>query len=255
MTSATEAAAEPIAANSPGGRLRVSRIAAVPTSEVEATRVRPDAKAEARRHALNVAVAIVLLVLLSPLMLLIAIAIKLTSPGPVIFKQTRVGLDRRRKGVDDDNPRRLVDYGGRLFTMYKFRTMTADQNSNLQIWAKPNDARVTRLGRVLRSLRLDELPQLVNVVRGDMNIVGPRPEQPNIFLTLRDSVNHYQDRQRVLPGITGWAQINHHYDRCVDDVRKKVEYDLEYIRRSSITEDVRILVQTVPVMVFKKGSL
>lgn len=255
MTSATEAAAESIAARQ-SGRLRVPRIAAVPSPELpEASRARPDAKAEAQRHALNVAVALVLFVILLPVMLLIAAAIRLTSPGPVIYKQIRVGIDRRRKDVSDDNPRRLVDYGGRLFTMYKFRTMTADPDASLQIWAKPNDSRVTGLGRVLRSLRLDELPQLINVIRGDMNIVGPRPEQPNIFLTLRDEVNHYQDRQRVLPGITGWAQINHHYDRCVDDVRKKVEYDLEYIRRSSIAEDARILAQTLPVMMFKKGAL
>lgn len=256
MTSATEAAAESIGSKNRGGRLRIPRMAAAPTREfLAAIEAGPDARAEKQRHALNVIIALGLFVLLLPLMALIALAIKLTSPGPVIYKQTRVGLDRRRGETVGSDPRRLVDYGGRLFTMYKFRTMTADPNANLQIWAKPNDARVTRLGRVLRSLRLDELPQLINVIRGDMNIVGPRPEQPNIFLTLRDSVNRYQERQQVLPGITGWAQINQHYDRCIDDVRRKVEYDLEYIKRSSIAEDIRILLQTLPVMVFKKGAL
>jgi lipopolysaccharide/colanic/teichoic acid biosynthesis glycosyltransferase len=113
---------------------------------------------------------------------------------------------------------------------------------------------VTPVGRVLRKYRLDELPQLFNVLKGDMNIVGPRPEQPEIFMKLRDEVERYGDRQRVLPGITGLAQINLHYDMSVDDVRKKVKFDLEYAARQSALEDLRTMVRTVPVVLFRRGG-
>jgi lipopolysaccharide/colanic/teichoic acid biosynthesis glycosyltransferase len=113
---------------------------------------------------------------------------------------------------------------------------------------------VTAIGRVLRKYRLDELPQLWNVLRGDMNIVGPRPEQPSIFLNLRGVIDGYENRQRVRPGITGWAQVNHSYDQCLEDVRRKVSLDLEYIARQSFTEDLKIMALTVPVMVFRKGA-
>ncbi|HUF64541.1 MAG TPA: sugar transferase [Gemmatimonadaceae bacterium] len=206
---------------------------------------------DAGRRSLNVAVAAIALILLAPVMSLIALAIKLTSPGPIIFSQARVGLDRRRPGTLDG--RRKMDYGGRLFTMYKFRTMRETDASH-QVWARPNDDRVTPIGHILRKYRLDELPQLWNVLKGDMNVVGPRPEQPTIFAQLRDKVQHYPIRQRMLPGITGWAQVNQPYDRCIDDVRNKVRYDLQYLEKSSVTEDLKILALTVPVMVMKKGA-
>ena len=138
--------------------------------------------------------------------------------------------DRRsigRRGGD----RRAVDVGGRAFTMYKFRTMTVNAETNGAVWATKNDARVTPIGGVLRGTRLDEIPQLVNVLKGDMNIVGPRPERPSIFMQLRKEIDRYQMRQRAKPGITGWAQINQNYDTSIDDVRRKVEYDLAYIER------------------------
>jgi lipopolysaccharide/colanic/teichoic acid biosynthesis glycosyltransferase len=205
------------------------------------------------RRVLNVLVALVGIVLALPLMILIALAIMLTSPGPVIFKQTRVGLDRRTPGVPAGNWRRGVDHGGRLFTLYKFRTMRAD-SGRAQIWASPDDPRVTRVGHFLRKYRLDELPQLFNVLKGDMNVVGPRPEQPAIFAELRDEIGRYPIRQRVLPGITGWAQVNQHYDRSIEDVRSKVELDLEYIRKQSVAEDLKILARTVPTVMFGKGA-
>jgi len=207
------------------------------------------------RRAVNVALALVGLIVFAPVMLIIALLIRLSSPGPIIYKQTRVGLDRRRGGTEVAEWRRRVNYGGKLFTIYKFRTMRADPESSLQTWAQPNDSRVTPIGRILRRYRLDELPQLVNVLLGDMNIVGPRPEQPKIFMELREQVPEYPRRQRVLPGITGWAQINHHYDQSLEDVKKKVQYDLEYLANESVLFDLRILLQTVPVMVFKKGSV
>jgi len=201
-----------------------------------------------------VTVAALALLALAPVMMLIALAIKLTSPGPVIYSQTRVGLDRRRPVDISHQGRRKLDLGGRPFTIYKFRTMRADPSASLQVWAAPNDSRVTKIGRLLRNTRLDELPQLFNVLRGDMNIVGPRPEQPNIFMSLRQQISRYPERQRVLPGITGWAQVNQQYDTCLDDVRSKVAFDLEYIRDRSALGDLKILLRTIPVMFFRRGA-
>ena len=207
------------------------------------------------RRVLNIVVAIAGLVLAAPVMLVVAVLVKLTSPGPVLYRQVRVGQDRRNPRLPVGNHRRAIDYGGVPFTIYKFRTMAAASSRNeRQVWAARNDDRVTGLGKVLRKYRLDELPQLFNVLRGDMNIVGPRPEQPTIFANLRGQVNGYALRQRVRPGITGWAQINHHYDTSIEDVRRKVALDLEYIARQSFAEDLRIMLRTAPVLVFKKGG-
>lgn len=204
------------------------------------------------RRLVNIVAAAVGIVLTLPLMLLIAALIKLTSRGPVLFTQVRVGLDRRGLSGAGGNTRRHTDLGGTQFQIYKFRTMRPAQ-SGKQVWAQPDDARITPIGRVLRKLRLDELPQLFNVLRGDMNIVGPRPEQPAIFVYLREQIEGYSRRQRVRPGITGWAQINQGYDTSLDDVRRKVRYDLEYIRRQSPLEDLRIMCRTIPVMLLRRG--
>jgi lipopolysaccharide/colanic/teichoic acid biosynthesis glycosyltransferase len=196
------------------------------------------------------------LVLTLPVMLVIAALIKLTSRGPVLFAQQRVGLDRRALSRIGGNSRRRMDLGGAQFTMYKFRTMYVNTDtSGRQVWASSDDERITPVGRVLRKFRLDELPQLLNVLQGDMNIVGPRPEQPAIFVYLREQIEGYQRRQRVRPGITGWAQVNQGYDTSVDDVRRKVRYDLEYISGQSTLEDLRIMMRTVPVMLFRRGAL
>src|SRR5690625_334834 len=202
---------------------------------------------------LNLIVAIVGLLLTIPLMIMIAILIKLTSRGPIFFTQPRVGLDSRRSPPRDTNHRRSVDQGGRIFKIYKFRTMT-ESGPMRQVWASPDDPRITPLGRVLRRYRLDELPQLINVIRGEMNVVGPRPEQPEIFHELRSQIDGYILRQRVLPGITGWAQINLHYDRSIEDVERKLQYDLEYLARRSWREDLRIMARTLPVMIFRRGG-
>lgn len=212
------------------------------------------AGAESARRALNVGVAGLGLVLTAPFLLLIGALIKLTSRGPVFYAQTRVGLDRRALPPTSGNGRRAGDVGGKPFTIYKFRTMRAARNDTEQVWAQPDDPRVTPLGRVLRQYRLDELPQLLNVLRGDMNVVGPRPEQPTIFADLREQIDGYAWRQRVRPGITGWAQINLHYDTSVESVRKKVAYDLEYVARQSLLEDLRIMLRTIPVVIFKRGA-
>ena len=216
---------------------------------------------ELLRRWLSVSVAAIGLLLAAPLMAAIAFGIKLTSRGPVFFKQTRIGLDRRGGKHSLDNSRRGTDCGGKPFMIYKFRTMSSNGNGHSssghgsqQVWAQPNDPRVTRIGRLLRLYRLDELPQLLNVLIGDMDVVGPRPEQPAIFARLRTQIERYQERQRVRPGITGWAQINLKYDTSVESVRTKVSYDLEYVERQSVFEDLRIMLRTFPVVVFKRGA-
>jgi lipopolysaccharide/colanic/teichoic acid biosynthesis glycosyltransferase len=151
--------------------------------------------------------------------------------------------------------RRWEDIGGNPFRIYKFRSMCVGAECGSgAVWATRLDARVTPVGRVLRKFRLDELPQLLNVLRGEMNIVGPRPERPSIFCRLRTEIPDYSLRQRALPGITGWAQIKHRYDCCVDDVKKKVYFDLEYLRCKSLWRDITIMVKTIPVMIFRKGG-
>lgn len=203
-------------------------------------------------RVLNVVVASLAIVLSAPLMLVIAALVKLSSPGPVFFVQARVGIDRRfDRGSGASNHRRSDDRGGRIFTIYKFRTMR--QTSLIkQIWSVEDDPRVTRIGAFLRAARLDELPQFFNVLKGDMNLVGPRPEQPEIFAELREELHGYGKRQKVLPGITGLAQVNAGYDTDLEGVRRKVDLDLQYIRKRSAVEDLMIMAKTVPVMVFRK---
>lgn len=206
------------------------------------------------RRLLNVVVAAAAILFTWPLWILIAAVVKLTSRGPIFHTQTRVGLDRRSQSGPVD-ARRGQDLGGKPFTIFKFRTMHNDAEGRTgATWATKADPRVTLVGRFLRQYRLDELPQLVNVLKGDMNVVGPRPERPTIFVQLRTEIGAYQDRQRVRPGITGLAQISQEYDSNLDDVRRKVRFDLEYISRQSALQDFLIMVTTVPVMLFRKGS-
>jgi lipopolysaccharide/colanic/teichoic acid biosynthesis glycosyltransferase len=215
----------------------------------------PPPRSDGARRLLNVVVAVVGLVVTFPLWALIGIAIKLTSRGPIFYDQTRVGLDKRGTGIRNNDPRRKQDLGGRPFRIYKFRTMRVDaEHGTGAVWAARNDGRVTAVGRVLRQYRLDELPQLINVLKGDMNVVGPRPERPAIVANLRESIPHYQARQRVRPGITGHAQVNLQYDSSVEDVQRKLGYDLEYITRQGFWADLRIMAQTLPVMLFRRGS-
>jgi len=214
-----------------------------------------DAEQDKPRARINFVIALTALTLLAPLMLLIALAIKLTSKGPIIYSQPRVGLDRRRDVTSLSNYRRVQDLGGMPFRIYKFRTMTADaERDSGAVWAGKDDARVTWVGRTLRKARLDELPQFFNVLMGEMSIVGPRPERPAIFANLKSQVHNYQVRQRTLPGITGLAQISQSYDTSIDDVRSKVEHDLRYIKQQSIKEDFRIMLKTIPVVLFRRGG-
>jgi lipopolysaccharide/colanic/teichoic acid biosynthesis glycosyltransferase len=207
------------------------------------------------RRTVNLILALVALLVLLPVMLLVGLMVRLTSRGPVLYTQIRVGFDRRGAVAAAQNHRRERDLGGQPFTIYKFRTMRVDaEHQSGAVWAQQRDPRVTSIGRLLRQYRLDELPQLLNVLKGEMNIVGPRPERPTIFAELREHIAEYPLRQRAKPGITGLAQINHHYDRSLDDVRTKVNYDLEYIRRQSVAEDFRIMFKTVPVILLRRGG-
>ena len=204
---------------------------------------------------MNLAIALTALVLLSPLLFVFALIVKFTSPGPIFYSQPRVGIDRRRSGASANYDRRGRDLGGRPFMIYKFRTMRINAEAPTgAVWATKGDARVTAIGGFMRKYRIDEIPQLVNVIRGEMNIVGPRPERPSIFSSLCDDIAEYPLRQRTKPGITGWAQVNQGYDTNLDDVRNKVRYDLEYLSRQGIAEDLRIMAKTLPVMILRKGG-
>jgi lipopolysaccharide/colanic/teichoic acid biosynthesis glycosyltransferase len=215
----------------------------------------PRPRSERAERVVNAGLAVLLLVVLLPIMLLVALLVWLSSPGPVFYTQTRVGMDRRWRERDRYDERRRSDLGGAPFTILKFRTMCVDaERGTGEVWAAQNDPRITAVGRQLRRLRLDELPQLVNVLRGEMNLVGPRPERPGIFAELRRGITDYPKRQRAKPGITGLAQINQSYDSCLDDVARKVPLDLEYLARQGVREDLRILFLTVPVVLFRRGG-
>lgn len=208
-------------------------------------------------RAINVMAATLLLVVSFPLCVVVAALIKLTSRGPVFYRQTRIGLDRRivlPPGSPPD-PRRKQDLGGRPFSIIKFRTMRVDAEAGSgEVWATQGDSRVTPIGKVLRQLRIDEIPQVINILRGEMNLVGPRPERPKLFADLRSKIAGYQLRQRVRPGITGLAQISLSYDSSIDDVRCKLKLDLTYIANWSLWTDIKIMLETAPVILFRRGG-
>jgi exopolysaccharide biosynthesis polyprenyl glycosylphosphotransferase len=177
------------------------------------------------------------LVLVLPAMLLVAVLVRLTSAGPVLFRQTRVGLH--------DVP----------FTLYKFRSMYVDAEATTgAVWATKGDPRITPLGRWLRLLRLDELPQLFNVLRGEMSIVGPRPERPEFVHTLNEQIPFYRQRHCVKPGITGWAQVSYKYGNTIEDTITKLEYDLYYIKNMSVALDAYIVFHTMKTMLLFRGA-
>jgi sugar transferase (PEP-CTERM system associated) len=188
------------------------------------------------KRGLDVAFAGIGLAIALPIMLVAAIAIRLDSPGPVFYRQERVGE------------------AGRLFTLCKFRSMRTNAERGTPLWAKERDDRVTRVGRFLRMVRLDELPQLWNVLLGDMSFVGPRPERPYFVDQLATAIPYYPERHSVKPGITGWAQVKYRYGASVDDAKEKLRYDLYYIKHLSIVFDLTIVVDTVKVILSGKGA-
>lgn len=187
--------------------------------------------------AISRAISLVCLILSLPLILLIAIAIKMSSPGPVLYRQERVG----RNGV--------------VFTCYKVRTMKTDAEADTgAAWAGDDDPRVTPLGRILRKARLDEIPQLWNVVKGDMALVGPRPERPEFVQWLSKTIPYYALRHAIRPGITGWAQVNYKYGNTVEDAKEKLKYDLFYIKNMSFGLDLTTLLYTTKVVFLGRGA-
>jgi len=189
------------------------------------------------KRTFDLLVAAVLLVLTLPLTLATALVIRLESPGLVIYRQERVGR------------------GGRTFTCLKFRSMQADAEADGKPrWAGANDERVTRVGRFFRKTRIDELPQLINVLRGEMSFVGPRPERPQFVNELKQTIPYYDLRHSVKPGITGWAQVRYTYGASVEDARKKLQFDLYYVKNHSLFLDLLILVETVRVVLFREGA-
>jgi len=180
--------------------------------------------------------AVVGLVAASPFFVLVPILIKLTSRGPVLFRQVRVGQN------------------GREFVLMKFRTMRVDAEKDGPVWAKEKDDRITPVGRFLRKTRLDELPQLINVLQGDMSFVGPRPERPVFVNKLKDTIPYYSQRHAVKPGITGWAQVKYKYGSTVQDAAEKLMYDLYYIKHYSIFLDVYIVFETIRSVLIGKGA-
>jgi sugar transferase (PEP-CTERM system associated) len=188
------------------------------------------------RRLLDVVLSAVGLLLALPLMALTALAIKLDSPGPILYRQERMGQRNTR------------------FTIMKFRSMRVDAEPGGAVWAEENDPRVTRVGRVIRKLRIDELPQFVNIIRGEMNFIGPRPERPEFVAQLEREIPYYSQRHLVKPGLTGWAQIRYPYSASVEDAIQKLQYDLYYIKNQSMLLDAIILFETARIVLFGRGA-
>ncbi len=204
--------------------------------------------------------AVIVLVLLVPLFAAIGLAIMLEPPrGSIVFRQLRVGVDRRSAQNDavcaSDPERRTKPGNGRPFWIWKFRTMIPNAEANTgPVWAAERDHRITRVGRVLRHLRLDELPQLINVAGGEMRLIGPRPERPEFVSQLASEIPDYTRRLAIAPGITGLAQVERTYDASVEDVRKKLRYDVFYANNRSWLMDFKILVKTIEVVARRRGA-
>lgn len=229
-----------------------------------------DGWTRAGKRVMDIAIAGSMLILLAPVLGVVALLVKFTSPGPVIFRQVRVGLNLRTKPRDrrtrnesfpegDDRrantDRRGEQAYGRPFVMYKFRTMRTDAEKNGAQFAVKGDARVTSIGWFLRRTRLDELPQLWNILKGDMSFVGPRPERPEFIESLSKEIPGYLYRLGLKPGLTGLAQVVNGYDNNIESFRRKVAFDLLYLQNCSLWNDLKIVVRTVSVVITGKGAL
>ena len=222
----------------------------------------------------DIVVSVIMLICLAPVLLAVALAVRLTSRGPVVFRQTRVGLNLRTKhqkksdrrlsnrvqppeSVDrrSGSDRRHEDNYGKPFTLYKFRTMRTDAEKNGAQFATKGDPRVTSIGRFLRKTRLDELPQLWNVLKGEMSLVGPRPERPEFIEKLTDEIPDYLNRLGLKPGLTGPAQVINGYDNNIESFKRKVALDLLYLQNCCLWNDVKILFRTIRVVLTGSGAL
>lgn len=189
------------------------------------------------KRGFDIVVSFIFLILFMPLMIATALAIRVEGPGRILHRQERVGLE------------------GRPFVLIKFRSMVENaERDGIPQWAATGDSRVTTVGALIRKLRIDELPQLLNVLKGDMSFVGPRPERPYFVKELSEELPYYEERHRVKPGITGWAQLNYDYGSSIEDARHKLEYDLYYVKKYSVLLDITIVLQTVRVIIWPSGA-
>ena len=212
-------------------------IDATPSLDISASAARMNQPAAVlTKRIFDVVLSLGLLAFFAPLLAVTALAIKVTSPGPVLYRQRRIGL------------------GGREFEVFKFRSMVANAETDGPQYAAVNDRRITPVGRVIRKFRIDEIPQAINVLRGEMSFVGPRPERPEFVRELETQIPLYQCRHLVKPGITGWAQVKYEYAASVEGARNKLRFDLYYIRHFSPLLDLVIVVMTIRVALFGLGG-
>jgi len=216
------------------GQARTNQLYGIPLVEIN-PQLMPVWERKIKR-LMDIIFSSIILVVTLPVSLIVALAIKLDSKGPVFYKQIRVGKDNKQ------------------FKIYKFRSMYQDAEKHTgPVWSSKDDPRITRVGKIIRKFRLDEIPQFINVLRGDMSLVGPRPERPYFVERLSNEIPLYKRRLKVKPGITGWAQVKHKYDESIEDVKKKLQYDLYYIENISLRMDLKILFRTIFVVLFGKG--
>ena len=216
------------------GQAKTAQIYGIPLIDIM-PQLMPEWEKKLKR-LLDIFVSLLILIVTSPVCVVSAIAIKLDSEGPILFKQERCGLS------------------GKIFKILKFRSMKKDaEKSTGPIWSQKNDPRITRIGKIIRKIRIDEIPQFINVLKGEMSIVGPRPERPYFVEKLSAEIPYYKRRFRVRPGITGWAQVKHKYDETLEDVKIKLRYDLFYIENISLRMDFKIIFRTIFVVLLAKG--
>lgn len=216
------------------GQAKTSQIYGLPLIDIM-PELMPEWEKKLKR-IIDVIVSSLILIISLPVCIISAIAIKLDSKGSIFFIQERCGMN------------------GEIFKMIKFRSMLSDAEKNTgPVWSQKNDPRITRVGKIIRVLRIDEIPQMYNVLKGEMSLVGPRPERPYFVEMLAKEIHYYKRRLKVRPGITGWAQVKHKYDETIEDVKIKLRYDLFYIENMSLRMDFKILFRTVFVVLFGKG--
>jgi len=217
------------------GHVRTAQVRGVPLIDVFPDILPPWERV--LKRIIDVLISLIVIVLGVPFYLIIAGCIRLDSKGPTLYTQQRVGR------------------GGKTFKLYKFRSMVQNAEAKTgPVWAGKHDARITRLGRILRKSRLDEFPQFLNVLKGDMALVGPRPERPTFVNEFRESIPLYERRLNIKPGITGWAQVKHKYDESLTDVKDKLQYDLFYLENMSIALDLKIILSTVGIVLRGQGQ-
>lgn len=216
------------------GQARTSQIYGIPLIDIM-PELMPEWEKKLKR-VFDILVSLLILVITSPILIITSIAIKLDSKGPIFFKQERMGQN------------------GKVFNILKFRSMINDAEKYTgPVWSQKDDPRVTRVGKIVRKMRIDEIPQMYNVLKGEMSLVGPRPERPYFVEKLSQEIPYYKRRLKVRPGITGWAQVKHKYDESIEDVKVKLRYDLFYIENMSIRMDFKIMLRTILVVLFGKG--